>query len=283
MAMRESVRGIVRAVLVAAVTLAAGPRASAQTPPPAPTTAPETPPASPPETPAPAPAQPDAGAPTEAPSPAPPPPAPPPPAPAPPAQVQPEPIAVVEAAAPAPVSRPRLSAAVGMGLTWDAVGFDDGDAREIPAFFTVLGIGDGLFGLDLGAFASEAAGRHGTQRPVDRLALDGFGVVRPAARFRLENRGYAMRVARTAAAELGLGFERDGRGAISGTRFVVHTGARVDLPLSPLREATELRLRLAVRRAFGLYTPKLYGSSAADVTGVGDSAAELYAAIVVVF
>ena len=80
----------------------------------------------------------------------------------------------------------------------------------------------------------------------------------------------------------GLGLERDGRSAISGTRFLVHLGARVDLPLTPVREASELRLRLAVRRGLGLYKPKLYAHGGTS-TSVGDTAAELYAALVVVF
>ena len=42
-------------------------------------------------------------------------------------------------------------------------------------------------------------------------------------------------------------------------------------------------MRLAVRRGIGLYTPKIYGSTVSDVTNVSDSAAELYAALVVVF
>jgi hypothetical protein len=194
-----------------------------------------------------------------------------------------EETAVVEVAVREPVWRPRLSAAVGMGSSFDAVGFDDKSVRAIPTFVSVLGIGDGPFGLDLGAYASEAAGRHGNQNPVDRLALDLFGVVRPGAWYRAADLDYPLRVLRGLAAELGLGFERDGRSAVSGTRFVLHVGARADFPLTPAREATELRLRIAVRRGIGLYTPKLYGSTVSDVTNVSDSAAELYAALVVVF
>jgi len=190
---------------------------------------------------------------------------------------------VIETVAREPVRRPRLSAAVGMGGSFDAVGFDDHDVRAIPTFVSVLGIGDGAYGFDLGAYATEAAGRHGNQNPIDRLAVDAFGVIRPGAWFRPDDARYQLRVLRGLAAELGLGFERDGRSAVSGTRFVVHVGARADFPLTPAREPTELRLRLAVRRGIGLYTPKLYGSTAADVTSVGDSAAELYAALVVVF
>jgi len=247
------------------------------------------------------PAQPDTGAPPPAPETPPPaappveqppvalpPPPPPPPAPeeplAPPPFGPPEETPVVAVAGHAPIARPRLSAAVGMGATFDSAGQADG-THTIPAFFGVLGIGDGLLlGFDLGAFASQASGRSGpTQAPVDRVALDGFGVLRPVARYRPDDQSFQMRVLHALAAELGLGFERDGRSAISGTRFTVHTGARVDLPLSPAGEPTDLRLRFAVRRDIGLYTPRLRSTTSAEVTSVGDSAAELYAALVVVF
>jgi hypothetical protein len=276
-------RRAARALLLALAAIAwpSGARAWGPTPPrpPSPVAAPETPPPSIP---------PEAAAPVETPLPPPPPPVPPPPLPS--APVAPtaaawssEETPVVEAAAREPVSRPRLSAAIGMGSSFDAVGFDDKNVRAIPTFVTVLGIGDGAFGFDLGAYAAEAAGRHGNQNPVDRLALDAFGVIRPGSWYRPTDVNYPLRVLRALAAELGLGFERDGRSAVSGTRFVLHVGARADLPLSPAGEPTELRLRIAVRRGIGLYTPKLYGSTVADVTSVGDTSAELYAALVVVF
>jgi len=194
---------------------------------------------------------------------------------------------VAETAPPPQVARPRLSAAIGMGSSFDSVGFRDG-VHPIPSFFTVLGIGDGLLGLDLSAFASSASREERMMdSPIDRLAVDLFGVLRPGMRYRPDDRSFQMRVLHALAVELGLGFERDGHSAagkpVSGTRFLIHTGARVDVPISPISEATELRLRLAVRRAFGLYTPKLYGSSISDYTRVNDSAAEVYAALVVVF
>jgi hypothetical protein len=264
--------GKARAVLFAAVVSTAGSRARAQTEsPPSPASEPEPPPPS------------DSGASPEPPPPAPPPQTMPPPAPLAPAPSLPEESAVIAAPAPAPIWRPRLSAAVGMGSTFDSVGFSDGGVHAIPAFVTVLGVGDGRLGLDLGAFASEAAGRHPRDAPVDRLAVDLFGVIRPAARYHADDSRYQMRILHALAAEFGLGFERDGRSAISGTRFVVHTGARADLPLAPIGEPTQLNLRIAVRRALGLYTPRLSGAQGSTVTQVGDSAAELYAAIVVVF
>ena len=91
-------------------------------------------------------------------------------------------MTLIEGAAPAPIARPRLSTAVGMGASYDPVGFSDGDAHAIPAFFAVLGIGEGLLGLDLSAFTSSARrSDRASQNPVDRLAADVFGVLRPGA------------------------------------------------------------------------------------------------------
>jgi hypothetical protein len=195
---------------------------------------------------------------------------------------QPPEIVEAELLALAPPPRPRLSLAVGMGATRDPTGFPDG-GHFIPAFFGVGGFGDGLVGFDLGAFSSAASGRFPTtDSPVDRLALDAFAVLRPAARLRPSDQRYRMRVLRTLGAELGLGFERDGQVVVSGSRWVIHTGARIEFPLTS-GQASELRLRLAVRRAFGLYTPELSTKSGSNGTiSVGDST-ELYVALAVVF
>jgi hypothetical protein len=183
------------------------------------------------------------------------------------------------------VPRPRLSAAIGMGSSLDSVGFSDGNVHNVPAFFMILEIGERqLLGLDLSAFASSATrSDRMTANPIDRLGVDLFGVARPLAWYRPDDHGFNARFLRALAVELGLGLERDGRSAVSGTRFVIHTGARADIPLTPPTGATELRLRLGARRGFGLYTPKLYGASRSDFTEVADTAAELYAALVVVF
>jgi hypothetical protein len=200
---------------------------------------------------------------------------------------EPPPETVAEAPLPEPRPRPRFSLAVGMGATIDSTGFTDG-SHLMPAFFGVGGFGDGLAGFDLGAFSSSASGRFTSaaeshDAPVDRLALDAFGVIRPAARVHRDDRRYRYRVLHTLAAELGLGLERDGRTMVSGSRWEVHTGARVEFPLTRASAPSELRLRLAVRRAFGLYTPEVaVASSSTAVTSVGDST-ELYAALAVVF
>jgi hypothetical protein len=208
------------------------------------------------------------------------PPVPPPPV-APPPEQPPE-VVEAELLSLGPPPRPRLSLAIGVGATRDPVGFADG-GHFIPAFFGVGGFGDGLVGFDLGAFSSAASGRFPTtDSPVDRLALDAFGVLRPAARMHPGDQRYGMRVLRTLGVELGLGFERDGQVVISGSRWVVHTGARIEFPLTT-GQAGELRLRLAMRRAFGLYTPELSTKSGSNGTvSVGDST-ELYGALAVVF
>jgi hypothetical protein len=181
--------------------------------------------------------------------------------------------------------RPRLSLAVGMGATRDATGFPDG-ARLVPAFLAEGGFGDGFLGLDFGAFSSSAFGRYTgpDQFPIDRLALDAFEVLRPAGLYRREDQRYRMRVLHTGAVELGVGLERDGTTTASGTRFVIHTGARIEFPLARRGQPSELRLRLAVRRAFGLYTPIVAAGPPGSTVNiaVGDSI-EGFAALAVVF
>lgn len=285
--------------LAAAVTLPAP--AWAQTPPappaievPPPAAAPPAPGsgASPPEAP------PPEAPPREAPPPVPPPPAVPPPPVAGPPQPPEGPVpgnvpttwgptepeeSVVEAAARGPIARPRLSGAVGMGASFDSVGFSGG-REAVPTFVGVLGIGDGLLGLDLGTFATSATRvQRQADSPVDRVAVDLFGVVRPAALHRRDDRSFDMRVLHSLAAELGFGLERAGRSNISGTRFLLHVGATADVPLTPASEATEVRLRFGLQRNIGLYTPKLYGNTTSDVTDVVDTAVEVYAALAVVF
>ena len=52
--------------------------------------------------------------------------------------------------------RPRMSLGIGMGSTFDAVGFPDG-THTLPAFFATGGVGDGFFGVDFEAFSSSAS------------------------------------------------------------------------------------------------------------------------------
>ncbi len=180
--------------------------------------------------------------------------------------------------------RPRMSLAVGFGASVDATGFPGGP-HAIPAFLGGGGFGDGLVGFELGALSTAASGRFhaGDAAPIDRLGLDAFGVFRPLAWVAADDLRYGTRVLHTLAAELGLGYERDGRTSGAGSRWQIHTGGRIELPLTPAGRPSELRLRLGFRRAIGLYTPQVPGGSGTNpVTTVRDSN-ELYAALAVVF
>jgi len=177
----------------------------------------------------------------------------------------------------------RFTVAIAMGATYDSAGLSS--AHAITAFFATGGAGDGLLGVDFQVFASNASGHfHGvTDNPVDRLAFDGFGVFRPAGRFRLDDSRYRMRVLRALGAELGLGLEREERHDGSGNRFTIHLGARVDLPLTRVTDASEVRLRLAVRRDFGLFTPQVFSTTSGQVTPIGDTVVELFGGLAFVF
>ncbi|HSZ84190.1 MAG TPA: hypothetical protein VLA14_18020 [Polyangia bacterium] len=178
--------------------------------------------------------------------------------------------------------RPRLIAAIGMGTSIDRTGFV-GNTETVPAFFATGGVGaDWPVGVELAAFATEASGRFaGPATPIDRLALAAIGVVRPAAwTLAADDRAYASRLLRAAAVEVGLALERDGTTVRAGSRYGLHLGARVDVPLGPAGATSELRLRLAVRHMEGFYTPRITINDA-DVP-IGNST-ELYAAIVTVF
>jgi hypothetical protein len=184
----------------------------------------------------------------------------------------------LEPPAPRPaVARPRLTVSIGTGATFDSVGFTDG-THALPSFFATGGIGEGMTGFEMAVFASQASGRYrAPETPVDRLALDGMVVVRfLAQRLSAQDYRYQARVGRTAAFEIGLAVERAARGAISATRFGMHTGARIELPLVPYGTPNEPRLRFGVRRMLGA------GSPAVGDTSVHDST-ELYAALALSF
>jgi hypothetical protein len=172
-------------------------------------------------------------------------------------------------------ARPRMSAALGMGVSLDDAGLPR--TEVIPAFFATGGVGaDWPVGAELAAFSSSAQGR-GDGTPVDRLALDAVAVVRPFAwMVSADDRRYRARLVRATGVEIGLGLERDGTTTRAGSRYGVHLGARFEIPLGLPGYVSELRLRLAARRMEGLYTPHVL-----DIV-VGDSV-ELYAALVTVF
>jgi len=160
-----------------------------------------------------------------------------------------------------------MSVAIGMGATLDSSGFSPVRTRAIPSFAVVGDIGDGVAGFGMGVYASSASGRYRPPDvPVDRLGLDVMAVLRPLAPRVAAGGGYLARAAGASGIELGLGLERDGLSALSGYRFGVHTGLRLELPLTPVGEPAELRLHVAVRHLIGLYEPLVASTSVGDTT-----------------
>jgi hypothetical protein len=173
-------------------------------------------------------------------------------------------------------ARPRLNVAVGAGVSWDGSGFTPGRIERVPAMFATGGVGDDWpVGVELSVFASTAVGRFraSTDAPVDRLAISLVGVPRPLAwKIADDDPRYAARVLRLIGLELGPGLERDSTTMKAGSRWGLHTGVRVELPIGR-PGGSELRLRLAARYMVGLYTPRI------AMTDVGNSF-ESFAAIV---
>jgi hypothetical protein len=178
-----------------------------------------------------------------------------------------------------PTPRPRFRAAVGAGAAFEA------STGGMPAFFATGGVGaDSVVGLELGAISTAVSGvSAGAPQTIDRLGLDAYAVVQPGAgaqpgalTLARDDGRLGARLLRACGLELGLGLERDGLGTRSGSRWGLHTGARVEIPLSVAGGASEVRVRLAARRLVGLYTPRL------GTTDVGDDF-QLLAAVVSVF
>jgi hypothetical protein len=178
--------------------------------------------------------------------------------------------------------RPKFEAAVGMGASFDDAGMVAAGLSAVPGFFFMGGFGDGIVGIDIGVFVNSASGRFRDPNvPLDRVAFDGFLVIRPLADRWLSSARYAPRVARTLALDLGLGVEHTARLTRmpeSVNRFGSRIGAHVDVPLTPRDAKSELRLRLAVRRFVG-------ASRVTFPTGdlVTDSRGEVFAALAAVF
>jgi hypothetical protein len=166
--------------------------------------------------------------------------------------------------------RPRFDVAVGFGGSVDRGAPNPHPDRAVTSFFFSLGLGDGLFGVDLRSFGNGA-----TKAQVNRVSYDLVGVVRPLAAFG-DRPGYRFRVARTASFDVGPSFERVSLASDAGWRAGALLGAHVDLPIGPADATKELRLRLGVRRMFG---------TATDVTSyaISDTTGELYAQIAFVF
>jgi hypothetical protein len=178
-------------------------------------------------------------------------------------------------------SRPPIEVAIGMGASIDDAGLRAAGLSAVPSFYATGGFGRGTFGFDLGVFVNSATGRYRTPNlPVDRLGVDTMLVIRPFADF-LRGHGYDQRVLRALALDVGLGYERDSR-ITRVPEEVSRVGARVgihaDLPLTPARERSELRLRLTFRRFVGLTSPTFPEGDPAP-----DTRFEVFGSLAVVF
>jgi hypothetical protein len=176
-----------------------------------------------------------------------------------------------------PPIRPRMTLAIGMGASFESAGL--GRTEAVPAFSVTGGVGaDWRVGVELAAFASSATGRFkAPDAPIDRLALSLIGVARPFAWvFPVGDHRYGVRVLRTFGLEAGPGVERDGSTQRAGSRWGLHTGVRLEVPIVPATSPSELRIRIGGRYMYGFYTPRV------GPIEVGNGA-ELYAALVTVF
>jgi hypothetical protein len=249
--------------------------------------------------PAPEPAAPvDASPPFMMPAPPPAPPEPPPPAPPPvalPPPPPPEAPANAAVGAPSPevaggvaaatgsetaaVARPRFDVAVGMGMALETSGFASDRSEPVPAFQAMIGIGDGTLGLVTRLLAVGAAGRfHGSNTPVDRLAVDVLLALRPFARS-APGADWPSRLRRSVTFLVGPAVETVTGSARSDRRLGAVVGFHTDLPVVLLHGQAgeaDLRIRIGVRRMFG------QKAQVRDVV-VQDTGGEVFGSIVVVF
>jgi len=113
---------------------------------------------------------------------------------------------------------------------------------------------------------STASGRYRAPRPaVDRLAADALVVLRPACHgVPPDVTSWPLACCGTIGVEVGAGYERDGRGAAADHRVGTRIGGRIELPLTPARDPSQLRLRIAARR---LYAGREIGGAATCRSG----------------
>ncbi len=167
--------------------------------------------------------------------------------------------------------RPKLTAGIGMGMSIDRAAPNPRPDTPIPSFFALGGVGAGLVGGEVRAFANGARGDQIT-RVTGELVL----ALRPLAFFRAVDTRYAVRVARTVAIDAGVAYERVSRGIPTAHRPGVVVGGHFEMPIGHATSPKELRLRLGGRKMFG-------GKVTIADNQVGNSAYELFGMLVVVF
>ena len=166
------------------------------------------------------------------------------------------------AVADGPRRGPSIELAVGMGASIDDAGLRAAGLSAIPSFFAMGGFGRARSASTWAC--SPTAPPAAIARPTFRSiawARRHAGGSPAAPSFVPGDRSLPdCACCGALAMDLGLGYERDSRiarGPEVVDRFGARLGVHVDLPLTPRRRASELRLRLAVRRFVGASTPDL--------------------------
>jgi Na+/glutamate symporter len=174
--------------------------------------------------------------------------------------------------------RPALHVALGTGVSFDeAARGTTAAGKPFATYSLTLGAGSGGVGVSTRLFSNAPAGGTGTS-DVQRLAVEGLLVLRPAA-FLLEPATTFVRLAlRSLALEVGPAFEELVFSArLRKTRVALATGAHVELPLFVPDVRRALALRVGVRRLFGP------ARDFEEVRVVKDSALDLFAALALRF
>lgn len=181
-------------------------------------------------------------------------------------------VTATPCAARADESPPRrtLHVSVGMGASRDRAP-TEAAAKPLTAFFSSVGVGQGLLGIEL-----LGAGSAGRGTDVSRMAFELDLVLRPLTLLGLPSERFAGRLARGLGLTAGPGVELMERSRANATRLGVALGGHLDVPLTPVDLSRELRLRLSGRRL-------LAGSVQLGEHIVGSSSFEAWAALVLAF
>jgi len=184
-----------------------------------------------------------------------------------------------------------MELAAGMGVSRDYEDLERNDLKNVPVFHVMGGFGAGILGVNFAFSSTQALGRSRSPFLVDRLAGEALLVFRPAAVVApwRDSAHYLARVARAFSAAVGPAYEHVSASRPRGGRFGVRVGGHIDLPLSPAREPSELRLRVGVRRFLGFDRAVLTTGAndpcrpAQSCRRVGDTQLEVLGALAVVF
>jgi len=185
-----------------------------------------------------------------------------------------------ETAVTAQLARPRFEIAIGMGVSVDSPGLSDRRTVKVPSFQVQAGIGEGQLGFELRLFSSSADGRYrlannASEMAVNRLAVDVMLAWRPLRHAYAGDPGRVGRMLASLTVDAGLSAEKVISSQNAVTRRGLVVGAHLDFPLTPVTDASELRVRLIARRLIA--DQVLVGS-----IDVSDSSGEAFIALALI-